>query len=361
MKVEIPVTRLDNAPAIAIIGGFYSLDDIQKNEAIGIAESLGAALANAGFNLVVYFSDENSLEPHVVRGYVAKAQGRIDCIRIRAPHKLRKKATFIEEATNREMFHVDTFPSENWEAPFYQSLADKDGVDAVVLMSGGSSTLIAGHVALARQLPLLAIEKMEGSAYEIWKQLKLADPKIPSWDENKPEKLVNQLRAKCENERKMLRKTEAEKRNYEAWVSTKRFAVFCTVTLTTFVLALIYAVIGGAGPKGFLVATIIGLLAAGATGALARGLIWENTRSNAGITLLLGSLAGLVVGLGYIIPQLVGKAGIFDPNQIEVLSTDVIQFLSALLVSISAGVGFDTVFSRLKTQAETLPISADTN
>ena len=68
----------------------------------------------------------------------------------------------------------------------------------------------------------------------------------------------------------------------------------------------------------------------------------------------------MFVGPGYIIPQLIGSAGIFDPAQTTVTTTDVIQFLSALLVSISAGVGFDTVFNGLRTQAESLPISGET-
>ncbi len=96
-----------------------------------------------------------------------------------------------------------------------------------------------------------------------------------------------------------------------------------------------------------------------ATGAMARGVMWANTRSDPVTSLLLGALAGLVVGLGYIIPQLVGSAGIFGPNHTEVVAADIIQFLSALLVSISAGFGFDTVFDRLRKQAENLPIGGE--
>jgi hypothetical protein len=42
----------------------------------------------------------------------------------------------------------------------------------------------------------------------------------------------------------------------------------------------------------------------------------------------------------------------------KVQATDKIQFASAILVALSAGVGFDTVFTRLKKQAEVQPISA---
>lgn len=346
-------------PYIAVVGGFYALDDSKKSDAISIAESLGAALAKAKFNLVVYLADEDSLEPHVVRGYVRHAQDRKQCIRIQTPLTLRPRATFEEEKSHGAMFNPDLFPSEDWEAPFYQSLAKENGADAIVLLSGGGSTLIAGHIALARELPVLAIQEMGGSAYEIWKQLKLTDPSTQSWTTGRSNQLVADLRAKCDQARNVRKDHESEIRKIESWSSSKRYAMFCGAAFLAFVAALIYAIIGAPSPNEFFVATIIGLLTAGATGALARGVIWATTRNDAGITLLLGALAGLVVGLGYIIPQLVGSAGIFDPNQTVVTTADIIQFLSALLVSISAGVGFDTVFDRLRTQAESLPISGD--
>lgn len=345
------------APYVAVVGGFYNLDDAKISDAIRIAESLGAALANADFNLVVYYSDKNSLEPHVVRGYVPQAQDRTQCIRIRTPQKLRRdKATFDEEATHGEMFDPDLFPSDDWEAPFYQSLADVDGVDAIVLLSGGESTLIAGHIALARKLPVLAVEELGGSAYEIWQQLKLADPSIKSWNTCGSEQLVTQLRAKCDHARKVRGDRERKIRRIESWASARRYAGLCGATLLAFVMVLVYVIIEDPDPKSFFVATIIGLLAAGATGALARGVIWANTRSDAGITLLLGTLAGLVVGLGYIIPQLVGAPGAFHPDAKDVVGADIFQFLTALLVSISGGFGLDTVFDRLRKQAESLPI-----
>ena len=158
---------------VAIIGGFYSLDPAVEDEAKSVAQDLGAALAAAGFGLVVYFSDDKSLEPHVVSGYVAHRSEGLPpgAIRVRYSEGQRGQVEFIEETTNKDLFHHRIFPREDWEAPFYRSLVEAEGVDAVLLMAGGRSTLIAGQVAVARKLPILAIDHFEGSAREIWKEL----------------------------------------------------------------------------------------------------------------------------------------------------------------------------------------------
>ena len=47
------------------------------SEAKDTTKQIGAALATAGMGLIVYFSDEKSLEPHVVTGFVeALPQGK---------------------------------------------------------------------------------------------------------------------------------------------------------------------------------------------------------------------------------------------------------------------------------------------
>ena len=100
-----------------------------------------------------------------------------------------------------------------------------------------------------------------------------------------------------------------------------------------------------------------GLIAAGATGALIRSLFW-GAENNAPVTsLLLGAVAGFVVGMAYLIPQWVGAPGVLAPTTTVVQATDKIQLISAVLVALSAGVGFDTVFNRLRKQAEDQPIT----
>jgi hypothetical protein len=63
----------DPRPFVAIIGGFWKLKTEHPalfEEAKEVARDIGAALATAGMGLVVYFSNDESLEPYVVSGYV---------------------------------------------------------------------------------------------------------------------------------------------------------------------------------------------------------------------------------------------------------------------------------------------------
>ena len=56
--------------------------------------------------------------------------------------------------------------------------------------------------------------------------------------------------------------------------------------------------------------------------------------------------------MAYLVPQWVGAPGVLAPSATVVGATDKIQFVSAALVAISAGVGFNTVFTSLKKEAE---------
>lgn len=69
-------------------------------------------------------------------------------------------------------------------------------------------------------------------------------------------------------------------------------------------------------------------------------------------------VAGFVVGLAYLIPQWIGAPGVLEVSATVVKATDKIQFVSAVLVAIPAGVGFDTVFTRLKKEAQDRSVSA---
>ena len=59
----------DGRPFVAIIGGLWMLEEPAATEAKKMARDIGAALANAGMGLVVYLSDDGSLEPYVVSGF----------------------------------------------------------------------------------------------------------------------------------------------------------------------------------------------------------------------------------------------------------------------------------------------------
>src|SRR5712691_708932 len=172
----------NSMPFVAIIGGIWQLPRAEADDARKTAKEIGAALATAGMGLVVYFSDDASLEPHVVSGYVAALPPSVGAksIRVRFPESQKNLVKFAEQATRGELFDPLLFPGQDWEAPFYRSLVDADGVDAVLLMAGARSTLIAGQIALARPLPVLAVDEFDGSAGVIRTELATGVKDYPS-------------------------------------------------------------------------------------------------------------------------------------------------------------------------------------
>jgi hypothetical protein len=169
-------------PFVAVIGGLWQLKPERVAAAKAAAKVIGEELAKAGFGLLVYFSNEESLEPHVVSGYISALGSGAGAIRVRYAESQRGQVRFAEEATRQELFEHLLFPGQDWEAPFYRSLAEDKGVEAVLLLGGAKSTLIAGLIAVARRLPILAVDEFGGSAGKIWNQLAHASPgNLQSW------------------------------------------------------------------------------------------------------------------------------------------------------------------------------------
>jgi hypothetical protein len=350
----------DTVPFVAIIGGFWQLDPSKLDDAKRVAKELGIALAKAGFGLVVYHSNDESLEPHVVAGYTSTVPPGTGAglIRVRFAESQRDSVKFPEQATHASLFDPKLFPGNDWEAPFYRSLAAAEGVDAVVLMAGARSTLIAGQIAVARKLPVLAVDRFGGSAGVIWTELARESPDYPSLTTHNPAELVNWLKAKCSlhsSQRAQARQREEKYRNVSSQVRKNFWAAAAFATL---LLAVFFGMARTPAPEHYPVLTLAGLIAAGATGALVRSVIWGTEDTTPSTSFLLGGIAGFVVGLAYLIPQWVGAPGVLEATATQVEATDKIQFVSAVLVAISAGVGFDTVFNRLKQQAADHPIDA---
>ncbi len=345
-------------PFVAVIGGLRQIDPDQLATAKGVGEHLGEELAKAGFGLVVYFSEDESLEPHVITGYaraLPKGKGRV---RVRFAESQRGKVKFKEEATLREIFEISLFPGQDWETPFYRSLAEEDGVDAVVLLAGGTSTLIAGQIAVARKLPILAVDEFGGSAAKIWNQLAQGSDglKHESWGTTTPSALVGQLKNRCAD--MAGKRTEMARRlaSVDRILSRRRQTAYAVGAFFFLLVVLFFGMVFTPWPSAYPFIMFVGLVAGGATGGVIRALIWAGGESDPRVSVLLGSIAGFVVGLAYLIPQWVGAPGVLTPKVGIVSATDKIQFASAILVAISAGVGFDTVFNRHQKQAQDVAI-----
>src|SRR5262245_9052546 len=163
-------------PFVAVIGGLADFDLGKLEAAKAAAQEIGAELAKAGFGLVVYFSTDQSLEPHVVSGYVPALADGTGAIRVRIAEPYRNQVRFKEQGTARKgRFDVDHFPGQDWEVPCYRSLAEEEfkgeRVDAVLLLGGAGTTFIAGQIAVARRLPTLVVNAFDGSAGRIWSQV----------------------------------------------------------------------------------------------------------------------------------------------------------------------------------------------
>lgn len=349
-------------PRVAIVGGFYDLDNANPQlgqEARAYAEKLGAALAKAGLGLVVYFSDDKSLEPHVVRGFVAAlpAGETAACIDVRYSEAQRKQVKFPEQTTHKPLFTEDAFPGPNWEAPFYRSLATRHSVQGVLLMAGGQSVLNAGQVALGHGLPLLAIDMYPGSAQVLRSELAIRQPGYPSAHVLDPTQLIDWLRKRQLEEHEKLVQAQVREAEYERMTGQRGATGWFAAALVVLLAALGFGLaVDSPGALDFSIG--VALVSAGATGALVRGLTSTTMKLEPRLACLLGAAAGLVVGLAYLIPQLIGAPGSLDPAVSAIKSTDRIRLLSVALVAFSAGVGFDVIFRRMLQDAEKLPTGA---
>jgi hypothetical protein len=325
-----------------------------------MAQEIGAALATAGMGLVVYFSDDASLEPHVVSGYVkALPQGvGAGSIRVRFAEPQKNQVKFAEQATRSELFDLNLFPGQDWEAPFYRSLVNAEGVDAVLLMAGATSTLIAGQIALARPLPVLAIDKFDGAAGVIRTELARVTEDYPSSTTHSTTQAVTWLRNKCLEREKLREDALQREKNYLKVTTERTKTIWVACTFLALLVDVFFGVSRVPSPDSYSILMFAGLIAAGSTGALIRSVIWRAEQTAPLTSFLLGGVAGFVVGMAYLIPQWIGAPGVLEPSATAVEAKDKIQFVSAILVAISAGIGFDTVFTRLKKEVEDHPVAA---
>jgi hypothetical protein len=344
-------------PFVAVIGGLWQLKPERVAAAKAAANVIGEELAKAGFGLLVYFSNEESLEPHVVSGYISALGSGAGVIRVRYAESQRGQVRFAEEATRQELFEHLLFPGQDWEAPFYRSLAEDKGVEAVLLLGGAKSTLIAGLIAVARRLPILAVDEFGGSAGNIWNQLAHASPgNLQSWGTRPPAEFIARLKGQCEDlaaQRLALISREERLRSIDSQFRKIAYATGAFMSLlTTAFFGMVYT------PNVSIYPFVMfaGLVAAGA-GALVRAVLGTSNDIDPRTSLFLGAVAGFVVGLAYLIPQWVGAPGPLEPKSTAITAVDKIQFASAVLIAISAGVGFDTVFSRLQKQAQDVAIT----
>src|SRR5215470_11988655 len=153
------------SPIIAIVGNTKAASAVF--DAAAAAEALGAALAKAGFRILVYSSGPGFLESPIVKGYAASAEAREKSIQVRYPLD-GTPPQFPEQEKQGRLFDPRPDHIQNWETSFYLSLTEVDGI---ILAGGGDSTLIAGMVALGHRLAVVTLPTFGGKATDVWKAL----------------------------------------------------------------------------------------------------------------------------------------------------------------------------------------------
>ncbi len=215
--------------------------------------------------------------------------------------------------------------------------------------------LIAGQIALARQLPILAVDKYDGSGAKIRGQI---TPTDYSWTAKPINYFVKNLKAKCIAVADSQNQARRDRELLAALASRTRHIRFGAGAFAALLITLVVDVGFTLPPQLYAVIIFAGFISAGATGALVRTMLWDSPDSDPRMSIFLGAVAGIVVALAYLLPQLMGAPAVVAPNAVMVTAINKIQFISAVLVAFSAGVGFDTVFKRIRTQTTKLPIGS---
>jgi hypothetical protein len=161
---------------IAIIGSVdatrtdYYPPLINVAEAPDAGRALGDALAKSGYQILVFSSSPSFIEAYIVEGYVKSGKAREKSIIMLYPLKTDPAihGEFAEQATHPNLFDPRTDNNSRWEASYYQSLPDVEGV---LMIGGGHATLIMGLMALANKKPIVSLATFGANAQEIWAML----------------------------------------------------------------------------------------------------------------------------------------------------------------------------------------------
>ncbi len=342
----------ETSPLIAIAGNVKT-----DPGAPAAAEALGRELAKGGFRILVYSSGADFLEGILVRGYIASRVANRRSVQVRYPLAGLKPA-FPEQVTNPDLFDFRPDNNPDWEISFYQSLNDVDGL---LLMGGGSSTMVAGLVAIGHGKAMLALPGFGGMATKVWqtlvpgRDLPTGDERSqmarPGWSDDQAAECVGILKSQLERKADIDKQRKLEERRRETSVTLH--ASFAVV-LFLLAVACIYVAWGWphsmSQPIAMLLLFISPLLA-GVAGSTIR-LVFDLregsmplSSQSAITTASLGMIAGGLAGLLFIIAQVTtapqASGQIVGIDQ----ATKLVPF--AVIIGFVAGLTLDAVFRKL--------------
>ena len=332
-------------PIVAVLGSLapgreyrHPVTDVQTG--VRACELVGAELARAGYDIVVYSSSPSYVEADVVRGYVSAATSA-SRVHVRAPHDQAER--FAAPDALPELVVDWPGASSQWEIEFFRSLL---AVDGVFLIGGGRATRTAGIIAAAQRLPLITVAAFGGGAREVWKTLENADGDLTAddrslmgrqWEDGHARLMVASLTA--QRSRRAARSKAESRAGVRRPAPETVGAVAALVLLVAAIAAVVgvHAVGGTAWPMTFVLAAP---LCTAIAGALIRGLSARRVTPLRSAVVGLG--AGLVSGLLYVATQFITIGDLAD---VDVLFRLVILVTPLGLI---AGYTSDQVYASFK-------------
>lgn len=312
-------SKAGQPPLIAIIG---SIEDSRSDLEFGLRNSerakefgiiLGKQLADAGCHILVYTCDPQFLEWYIVKGFATSDNAKPGSIHVRYPSTNESAVNFSERESHPELFQLIPDTNINWESSFYKSLRDVSGI---ILIGGGQSTFITGHIALAYDIPLAPFASFGGSAEKIWEvfsnQSELVKEEetrflaIPC-DETTAEKTIELVdlqkkRLKEKNERNNQKLSKFGKESIIAMV-------FFAISLATLPLGFGLTSID---KTLFLILVFFSPVLSGASGSTIRLIQGDLTTNESSLkTFALGAVAGGISSLLYVMAQITTNPKMF--------------------------------------------------
>jgi len=308
------------------------------------AEQLGAELARQGCRIVVYSADARYLEAAVVRGFVgASKKSARAMIQVRFPHTAPESAKFPEANTHGPLFEPLQDRNGSWEAAFYASLRDADGV---LILGGARSAHAIGYMALGFRVPLVPVACFGGAGKAVWLAMRPGTDLVTdadcqlmnplAWTSSAAGPLVASL---------LTQRTLRDQRGAQAIVDRGRVAAMRQIVggVAFLIAAIGLTVWGLIQPATHQTALFMALLfivgpVAGVGSALiSSGWRFENERHSIA-TGGLGFTAGLVSSLLYLLAQFSTAS---DPSMIKGLA-----MIVAMATGLLAGFAVDRVLKQ---------------
>lgn len=331
--------------------------------------ALGAALAQAGWDILVYSGEPatgNShgfIEPLVVDGYlsaVPAGAARKGSVRVLYSRSYPKPRFALEESHAEAFdFHADGSP--DWEASFFRSLAE---VDAALILGGGDSGATAGLVCLGRRIPLLAVGTFGAAGEQVWEHMRNADSPLPVdalqllgrpyWDESSAPAIVASLKDQQDALDREREEVQAAQR-----IKLHSRGAFVALALFVVLWATLPIALTRETPTGwrsFMLLFGVPIIA-GAVGGTVRTVLPRRgeLEVNAWGSAALGAVAGGVSGVLYLVSQLssLGDTGLANLSRGQYQTF----VLFSVGIGILAGLALEATYDRLARQGAAPPES----